>query len=127
MDSLINGLNTLAPGNHLRVLNLNLNAAEGDVTVDDIRNRFTWKGLATRDICDLFRRSSSDFLEAISGLRGLQEFRCDKMDLVRETDPDVWKAFRAFKAMMESQSLSVVEVEDAEKEKEKVVVEVKEA
>ena len=120
IDSLINGLNTLAPGNHLRVLNLNLNATKKIVTAEDLHKPFARKGATIQHVCDLFRRSSSDFLDAISGLRGLQEFRCDMMELVRETDPDIWEAFRAFKAMMESHSARVVEVEveDTKKDEE---------
>ena len=101
MSRLVQGLQLLAAGNNLWTLRLDI--------WEDPHNL-----CPLRDFCHLFRCPSSKLLDAMLELRGLREFSFEKMALILETDPDVWEAFQAFKAKVESQSSQTMEVERAD-------------
>ena len=106
MDKLIGGLELLARGNDLRTVTITLAVFESPLW-------YTCPAL--RDMCDLFRRPDARVLDAIwklRGSRGLKKFRCKRMALIRDTDPDVWDAFQEFWSKMETSSARKVEVEE---------------
>ena len=98
MHYLIEAMKTLAPGNNLRLLNIDF-----DLPLEPFYDK------SVPDFCVLFRRSSSKLLEAILLLKGVEELRSEGMSLIQKTYPDVWEAFKSFKRKMEARWPRVVE------------------